>query len=249
MDSPWARMILASLVVAVVAVLAFKWCYRVELAATRRNRMVARLIEMFLYQDSLRASVRAAGRLSKALGFYLFSLLLPILAAMVPVMLFLLIVEPLLAYSSLPVGNQFLVETRAEKGNADSLNWMEDGGIRLTAPPFKLPGGKRTIWRFEGKESGRFSLSFGGEAEKSSIEVVVGSRTDLPVPRWSRSAILTLLPGLGKIPETGPLLSATVAYPEQSYSLVGLSCGWMTALSLVSFILAIPVAVMFRLRL
>lgn len=244
MDAPWFSMIFASLLVAVVAVLAFKWCYRPDTALALRNRMVARLIEMFLYQESLRASGRAAGRLMKSLGGYLAALLLPLLAAIVPAVAILILVEPMLAWSPIPVGDTFLVETES----TEPVEWREHEGIQLTAPPFRFPGSDRTVWRFEGVKKGIFPLTFTEREKTSSISSAVGQRKWSLTPKWKSSAA-AFLPGVGKVEGVGSVSTAFMEYPEQSYAILGFKCGWLTALSVISFMLAIPVAVMFRIRL
>ncbi|MAS92931.1 MAG: hypothetical protein CMO55_07005 [Verrucomicrobiales bacterium] len=244
MEAPWFSMIFASLLVAVVAVLAFKWAYRPHSALVKRNRMVARLIEMFLYQESLRASGRAAGRLMKALGAYLVALLLPLFAAMAPAVLILVLVEPMLAWSPFSAGQDFLVETESP----ETVEWQEAEGLQLTAPPFRFSDSGRTVWRFQGEKEGIFELTFGEGKEHSTLEVVIGTRTWILKPGWTTSAA-GLLPGVGAIREGQAISRCLVEYPEQLYRISGWNCGWLTALSVISFLLAIPAAIIFKIRL
>lgn len=236
MTTAWIILLGASLLVALVAVLVFKRCSRPEKILTARNRLVARFIELFLYQDSLRALARSGGRLGISLGRYLSALLLPLLAAVAVVLPLLAFSSPLLSRKPISASSTFLVEAR---GVAE----VERIALQPEGIAVRIPGENRVVWRCQAKGESAISLDTSGDNVR--IPLAFGDGCPWIVPGWTTSPLAALLPGTGNLrAENTEFGLLRIDYPERSFEVAGLKLDWLTTLSLFSLVFSIPIAML-----
>lgn len=248
METAWVILLLASISVAVVAVYAFKKISHPGKIAFHRNRLLARTVELFLYQESLRALGRASGRLWGSLFRYLFALALPILAALVVVLPILILVCPFLADSPIQTGRPFLVEISwiAENGEFD----LEGEGVRATAPPVRVPGEGRVVWRCEASQEPECFLRPVSGSHSVRFPVATGNGCRWIIDEWTASGIEAIAPGVVRIDgEKLQFEKLRIDYPEREYRVLGGRFDWLTILSVSSILFSIPVAIFARITL
>lgn len=244
MATAWIILIIASLVVAIVAVFIFKAVSKPSVIRLTRNRLLARFVELFLYQENLLSLTRASGRLWISLARYLLALLLPLLAASVMIIPLLSAVFPILSKVPLSPGDSFLVEVKTDS-NSISPELLGEGVIS-PIPPVRIPGENRTLWRCVTIAAKKHALILQSGGNHSRYPIAAGDGERWIVDQWT-SSFAKVLPGIGEIENTdGGLSQIYVEYPERHFETLFFRSGWLTMLSCLSLAFSIPIAFLAR---
>jgi uncharacterized membrane protein (DUF106 family) len=215
------------------------------LAAVKRQ-IHADLFEMRLFNDDLRAMLRAQGAILVHNAAYLRLSLAPTLWMAVPLILVVAQLQSYFGYSGIPIGRPVLLTAQLKSPAgaqtdsppppivAEARRGVTaiDGapGIRIDTPAIWFPSLQQVVWRVVVDAPGDYILRVrvGQESYDKTLHASneLGRRS--PV-RPSRGLLGQLMyPSEAPLQDSAPLTSITVSYPEGEMNLFGWRVGWMT---------------------
>lgn len=212
--------ILAASFLAIVWYALSKWSggYLLE-----RDRAVAHLLELGIYADQPRVTLRVLADLigsSLALGSRLvkpaFLFLLPLVLVLLPLWRF-------NDYRPVRPGEATLLVAHTS-GSAPTLSTSE--GVRLDAGPLKLPEGNGYVWRVRPQQAGVHALVIAEGEQKWSKTLTC---SDQPTLVSTRRAQLGLhwQPFESALPSGGPVESIELLYPRRQFWLGDRLVPWL----------------------
>ena len=258
---PLVGLTVVSLAVGIAMLLVFKATSNQAGIAAVKRKIHACLFEIRLFNDDLRAILRAQGELLRHNLTYLKFSLVPLLWMIVPFVLLIAQLQFHYGYRPLAPESAALVEVVLAEGWEEALPHEDfDGftrpavaleapaGVRIETPGVWAPEAREMTWRVAGERPGEYELAVavGGERYTKSLRVADEPGIDLLSPiRPDRDFFEQLLyPAEPPLPE-GPVQSIAVAYPGAEVWFLGWTTHWMV----VFFILSIVFAFMLRNRL
>lgn len=264
---PLVGLTVVSLVTAVGMLLVFKATSNQGGIAAVKRQIHACLFEIRLFNDDLRAILRAQGELLRHNLRYLKFSVVPLLWMIVPLFLLIAQLQFQYAYEPLQPDRPAIVEMVLEEGWEEALPpeavEVVDGfprpaaklvapeGVRLETPGVWAPDVREMSWRISGESAGAYELGveLGGETYTKRLRVSAGERVAaaglLSPIRPPRNVLQQLVyPAEPPLPD-GPVESLSVAYPGAEVWFFGWRTHWMV----VFFILSIAFAFALRNRL
>ena len=231
----WALAMWA-VVFGVLAIVLFKVATPQRRLAAARDRLVGRLLEAAIYQNSLRTLLAVQGALVVANLRYLV-LALPALAALaLPLVLVLPQLDARFGRRPLEVGEAMLVTITAHQGSGFQL--ASDPGLAVESGPLRDPGRGELVWRVRAVEAGRHDLILSGAAgDEMTLEVSV-AEDGLPALAAARhrSGLSQLLhdPAAVPLPAASPVERFGADIPARDVRLFGVVAHWLVGFTLVS---------------
>lgn len=264
---PLVGLTVVSLLTAVGMLLVFKATSNQGGIAAVKRQIHACLFEIRLFNDDLRAILRAQGELLRHNLRYLKFSIVPLLWMIVPLFLLIAQLQFQYGYEPLAPGRAAIVEMVLVEGWEEALPQeaveVIDGfprpaaelvapeGVRVETPGVWAPDVREMSWRVSGERPGdhEVALELGGERFTKRLRVGAGqgvAAAGLLSPiRPPRSALQQLVyPAEPPLPG-GPVASIRVAYPGADVWFFGWRTHWMV----VFFILSIAFAFALRNRL
>lgn len=254
---PIVPVTIAALLSGIFALLVYRWTSNQAAIAAVKRRLFGHLLEVRLFNDDLRAVLRAQLRLLRENLTYLRLNLVPLLWMIVPFVLLIAQLQFHYGYGGLEVGERTLLTVDLVAPDAEP---SADGeppprpGVDLEAPPgvavetpgVWVPSLHQVAWRVRALDPGRHELVFrtGGEEFTKSVFVVdpdAGARWVRRSPTRRRAAIVDqlLYPAEPSLPRDGPVDRIDIRYPAASISFFGLfDLHWLIAFLILSIGLA-----------
>ena len=247
---PAVGLALVSLLTAAAMLVVFKRTSdQARLAAVKRA-IHAGLFEIRLYNDDLRAIVRAQLEILRHNATYLRLSLMPMLWVIVPLVLVIAQLQFYYGYAELRPGDPVLLKMKLRPGTDGNGATIEaPPHLRLDTPAVWFPGANEVIWRLVPTEPGEYDVrvGVGGESYSKTVRVAGGVARRSPLRVEAGILNQLLYPSESPLPGRGPVSAITVGYAEQDVPIFGVSLNWMVlyfALSLVfAFILRKPFGV------
>ena len=226
---------------ALVTALAILWVVRLTsdqhaLAAVKRQ-IHADLFEMRLFNDDLRALLRAQGAVLAHNGRYLRLSLLPLVCTAVPLALGIAQLQAWYGYSGLAPDVPVLVSADLAPGVEPADPRLEGDGVRVDGEAMYFPSLRQLIWRVVPTASGarQLVLEVNGVRYEKSLVVATGLARRSPIRPPAALIDQLLEPSEPPIPPGGPLAAIHVPYPERSIGVFGGSLHWLVLYLVVSF--------------
>jgi uncharacterized membrane protein (DUF106 family) len=242
----WVSLTLYAGVMAVLALLVYKRCSNQRAIEAAKRRMAASIFEIRLFNDDLRAILRAQGALLRDNLRYLGLNLVPLvvmLALMLPLFAHLQFVY---GYEGLPVGKPAVVtvelgEPELRDTDRPDVELRAPDGVRIEAGPLWLQPRRELSWRLVGERPGRYELALdldGREATKSLV-VASGLARRSPIRQQAGLWNQLLYPAEDPLPSGLGVDSISLAYPERDVSLLGFEMHWSIAILILSLVIAL----------
>ncbi len=206
------------------AFLVFVFRYASNQQAIRRvkDQLQAHVLAVRLFQDQLGVVLRSYGYILRCTLTYLRHSLVPLAVMLLPLALLLTQVELRLGRIALKPRDTFLLQARLDgRVPADQVSVRMPRGLRLSAPPVRIPEQREVSWRIRAETYGDFFVEVmaAGQSFTKQVRVAPGlarlSATRLR-SNW-RQALLH--PGELPLPADGPLEAIQVRYPRRSIEL------------------------------
>lgn len=251
-SSPLLGITLWSIPTALFALLVFKRTSNQDRIAEVKRRIQACLFEIRLFNDDLRAIVRAQGEILRHVIHYQGLALKPMIWILPPLVLLMVHLHAFYGFRALQTGDEALVSVELENG------WRSPGGsdeppVRLEAPPgvrldtpaVWVPSLNEVSWRVTAEAPGDYELRFAaGDQQVSKSLSVTNSVVRLSPTRPDRSFLGQLeWPSEPPIPRSSPIRSIHVVYPEGSVNVFGWILESQYAWMVVFFVLTMVIAV------
>jgi hypothetical protein len=236
---PLAGLALFALLAAIVVLLVIRAASNQPKIAAVKRSIRAALFEIRLFNDDLRAILRAQGEIARHNLTYLRLSLVPMIWVLLPLALLMAHLHAYYGYGGLQPGNTALVTVRMAEGwrppaGADgpagpALTLVAPPGLRVETPRVWAAALREASWRIGADRDGDYDVIVRLEGETFAKRVQVSNA------RVSRSPVRPAA-GLGKqllhpaeppLPAGSLLDSITVTYPERGISILGRDTHWM----------------------
>jgi uncharacterized membrane protein (DUF106 family) len=243
---PWVSLTLYSLVLAVLALLVYKRCSNQRAIEAAKRRMAASIFEIRLFNDDLRAILRAQGSLLRDNLRYLGLNLVP-LVVMVALMLPLFAhLQFVYGYEGFRVGRPAVVTVALNEpallhSDRPDVELRAPDGLRVEAGPVWVQPRRELVWRVVGERPGRYELALDLEGREATKSVVVesGLTRRSPIRQESGFWKQLLYPAEDPLPSGLGVASITLDYPERDVSLLGFGMHWSIAILILSLVIAL----------
>ncbi len=238
--SPWWGMLVVSFLTGLVMLFIFKYTSNQAGIRRTKDRIKAHLLEMRLYQDSLRNSFKAQGGILKANLKYMSHSLKPLLVMFVPVILILIQLNFWFAYRPLKPGEPVLLKVKLNK----SFSPMETEivlqpapGLQIETPGLRIEEESEIDWRISFTEAGIYSLKLlvGSESLNKSVAVGQKSLSILSPRRVSKSFWEQLFyPTEPPLIKNSAVQDIEILYPAGGLPFLGWNMHWLIAFFIFS---------------
>ena len=216
-----------SLVSAVLALLVYKRVSNQDGIERVKRKMQASLFEIRLYNDDLRAIMRAQGAFLLGNLRYLALNLKPLLWLLVPFILIFVHLEPRFRYEGLAPDQSAVVKARLAPSDDESVAKPEMAlavpeGLRLTSPGVWSARLGEMAWRVVADAPGAYEVAVTYAGAEHGKELRFGERTTLFAPRRPARSFVDQLahPAERPLPEDSGLVAIEVNYAERDWGKV-----------------------------
>lgn len=203
---------------------------QVALAAVKR-RIHAALLEMRLYNDDLRALLRAQGEVIRHNLRYVGLSLVPLVVTAIPLTLAIAQMQAWYGYGGLAPGQPTTVTAIVADGGS-ALPRLESSTVEVVGPARYFPTRHEVVWRIVPREPGASTLRIvaddGAAVEKT---LHVGPATARRSPSRERADLVQqlLYPSEAPIDDGLAVQAVSVPYPERSLDVAGYHVHWLVA--------------------
>jgi hypothetical protein len=248
----WVSLTLYALVLAVLALLVYKRCSNQRAIEAAKRRMAASIFEIRLFNDDLRAILRAQGALLRENFRYLGLNLVP-LVVMVALMLPLFAhLQFVYGYEGLPVGKPAVVtvalaEPALREGTSSSsrdrprVALRAPEGVRVEQGPVWVAPRRELSWRLVGERPGRYEVALDLDGRETTKSLVIDGALTRRSPVRQRAGFWNqlLYPAEDPLPSGVGVASIRLDYPEHDVSLLGFHMHWSIAILILSLVIAL----------
>ena len=241
--SAWPGLLAASVLVALMALAAFRFCSNQAALRRRREVAFARLLELQLFRDDLLGIFGTLGRVVCAAALYLKESLKPLGVVFVPLALALVQFAGWFEFRPLIPGEAALVtltlDETAEVAGA-AVKATASSGIDVETEPFLSPAHREAIWRVRPRlpvAPGRITVNLEHEALGKEIVAAENGLVRVSLRRVREGAWIRLLhPGEPALPRRTPAVALAVDYPRRKLYLGSYRVHWLVALCVCSLL-------------
>lgn len=236
--APLAVMLVLALMTALVILAVMKTTSDQNALAAAKRRIHADLLEMRLFNDDVRALLRAQGALLAHNGRYLWLSLVPVLITALPLTLVIAQVQSWYGYTGMTAGEPTVVTAELAGDAGAALPTLDAPGADVDGGPMHFPTLHQVVWRIVPREPGphtlRLRLPSGVAIDKTFH---TGDDIARRSPSRDRAALLTqlLYPSEPPLPADAPVTAIRVAYPERALDLFGYDVHWLIVYLAASF--------------
>ena len=235
--SPWVGLIVVSLLTAVPMLLVFRATSNQTALAAVKKKIHAGLFEIRLFNDDLRAIVRAQLSILRQNLSYLRLSLPPMLWIVPPLVLLFAQLQFHYGYRGLAVEQPVLLEASLapdavrDDGAKPALELEVPDGLRVETPALWSAAESRFSWRIAAERQGDYVVKLGYAGREVEKTVHAGERIVRRSPERLAPGFLNqlLYPAEPPLPADGPFSEITIDYPELAVSLFGLEMPWWVA--------------------
>lgn len=246
---PIVGLTLVSLATAAALLIVFKRTSdQARLAAVKRS-IHAALFEIRLFNDDLRAILRAQLEILRHNAAYLRLSLVPMLWVIVPLVLVVAQLQFHYGYAPLQPGEPVLLKVEMRQGSGENVALEPPAQVRLDTPAVWLPGAREVVWRVRPEGAGAYDvpITVGTERYVKRLQVAGGVVRRSPVRLEEGFWNQLLYPSEPPLPDEGAVAAITVAYQDGNVDVFGWDLNWMVVyigLSLIfAFVLRKPFGV------
>jgi hypothetical protein len=235
-----------SLVTAIFMLIVFKRTSNQAALAEVKRRIHAGLFEIRLFNDDLRAILRAQGEILRTNLTYLKLSLVPMVWILPPLVLVIAQLQFHYGYEGLRAGDNTLLEVDLKPGtvaDGDRPRAKLDlpPGLRAEGGEVWVPSQSQLAWRLAAEEEGDFEIGVEIDGAPPVTKTVrVTDRTVRLSPiRVDRSFLAQLIyPAEPPLPPVGPVHAIHVRYPDRAVSVLGIGMHWMIPFFVLSIAFA-----------
>ena len=245
--SPWVGLTLVSLLAAIGILWIFKRTSNQTALEAIKRKIHAGLFEIRLFNDDLRAIMRAQFQILGHNAVYLRYSLAPMIWILPPLVLIMVQLQFHYGYSGLEIDEPVLIEVDFKEGAVSeeptaaaepAVDLVVPSGIRVETPAVWIPKERQLAWRIAAEEPGDYEIGVVYEGETYSKTVSVSERIVRRSPRRVDTSFLEQLlwPAEDPLPSASPIQTISVGYPEDP-AFIGLP-KWMWIFFVLSIVFA-----------
>lgn len=240
---PLAVMLALAFVTALVVLGVMKVASNQARMTAAKRRIHADLLEMRLYNDDVRALLRAQGSLLRHNAAYIWLSLVPLLITALPLTLAIAQVQSWYGYTGLVPGQPTLVTADLRGPAPGALPTLEagspgDAAIDADGPGMYFPSLQQVVWRVvphaPGPQVVRVRVA-GAAAIEKTVFVGPGPARRSPSREGPDLVAELLYPSEPPLPMDSPVAAIRVDYPERALALLGFELHWLVVYLAASF--------------
>jgi uncharacterized membrane protein (DUF106 family) len=242
---PIVSLVVVSLVVSVFMLLVFKRTSNQAGLEDVKRRIHAGLFEIRLFNDDLRAILRAQNEILRTNVSYLRLSLVPMLWILPPLVLVIAQLQFHYGYEGLQPGASTLLkvdlEPEAVTGARPRARLDLPPGLRADTGEVWIPAESQLAWRLVPESEGDFELgvTVDGVGPVTKSVRVTDRTVRLSPVRVDRSFLSQLIdPAEPPLPRNGPIRAIHVDYPDREVSVLGFGMHWMIPFFVLSIAFA-----------
>ncbi len=238
----WVGLVVVSLVAAIGMLLVFKRTSNQDQLAAVKRRIHACLFEIRLYNDDLRAILRAQVEILRHNLTYLRLSFLPMIWMIVPLVLVIAQLEFHYDYRGLMPGETAVVKVRlkGEPTARPEAALQAPDGLRVETPAVWIPSQRELAWRIAAERRGDYHLEVVVDGDAESKTVRVSDRVVRLSPLRVTSGFMDELiyPAEAPLPAASRLASIALVYPDRDFEVMGFGLHWMVVFFILSIVFA-----------
>lgn len=217
-----------------------------------KDKIKAHLLELRLYQDNMRTSLKAQGSILLSNLKYMSYQARPLLVMIVPVILILIQLNFWFAYKSLEPNQKALLKIQLKEEYSPletDIKIESHPSINIETLPLRIEEEGEITYRLSAKEQGRHTLhiSIGQEIITKQIAVTQKPLSRISPRRIQHKFIEQLLyPSEAPLPKSSPVQSVEITYPTNNLNFFGLGIHWLIAFFILSIIFGFSLKGIFR---
>jgi hypothetical protein len=255
---PLVGLVVVSLVTAVGMLVVFRRTSDQQKLSAVKRSIHASLFEIRLFNDDLRAILRAQSEILRHNATYLRLSMMPMLWVIAPLVLVIAQLQFHYGYTAIHPGQPVLVKAQlrdaggrgasavvpaaAEAGGKESAVAVLEApeGIQVETPTVWLPAASEVIWRIAPKAAGEYELRVHVGNETQNKTIVVNSAVTRRSPFRLQAGFLNevLYPSEAPLPRDSAISAITVGYSEGNIDVFGWELHWMVVFFALSIIFA-----------
>lgn len=232
----WAALVVLGAVTAIVVLGVVKATSDQAAMAAAKRQVHADLFEMRLYNDDVRALLRAQAAVLRHNATYLRLSFLPLLLTAVPLTLAITQLQSWYGYTGLRVNEPVLV-TADLRSAAPVASTLDAPGTTVDGAGAFFPTLQQVVWRVVPREPGDHVLTVGvGSATfEKSLHVSDGVARRSPLRPGPGLLSQLLEPSEPPLPADAPVLAIRVAYPSRDVDVLGWHLHWLVVYLVAAF--------------
>jgi uncharacterized membrane protein (DUF106 family) len=238
----WVGLTVVSLVAAVGMLLVFKKTSDQEKLAAVKRRIHACLFEIRLFNDDLRAILRAQLEVLRHNLTYLKLSLVPLFWMIVPFVLVIAQLQFHYGYLGLRPGQTAVVKVllKEERATRPAASLEAPDGLRVETPPLWIPTTRELAWRIGAEREGDYQIQVVVDGTAETKTVRVSDQVVRLSPLRVAAGFLDELiyPAEAPLPASSPLASIGLAYPGRDIEVLGFGLHWMVVFFVLSMVFA-----------
>jgi hypothetical protein len=250
---PLVSLSVVSLLVSILMLVVFKKTSNQEALALTKRKIHAGIFEIRLFNDDLRAILRAQNEILRTNLTYLRLSLWPMLFILPPFALVIAQLEFHYGYAGLRPGERALLTVdltpEAAGGTRPQALLALPAGLRAETEAVWIKAESQLIWRLVAERDGDYELDLAIDgAPRITKTMRVTPRTVRLSPERVDSGFLSqlLYPAEPPLPSGGPVRAVRLSYPEREISVLGHGMNWMIPFFALSIAFAFALRGVFK---
>jgi len=237
---PFWELAVLSVLFALGALLVFKRLSNQKGIRAAKDKVMAYLLQVILYQDDVRTVLRAQGKVLRYNFVYLGHNLVPMVFLILPFILVVMNLDPRFRFDPAKAGDPtYLTVTLREGVDVAALDVTLEApeGIRVESPGVRVPEKRTVDWRLRPERDGQYTLTIRAGDDVQTKRLVVGERVKMLAPKREGGSLLYQManPGEPPIPKASPIEEIHLSYARtQTIPVLGIDMHWIFVFLLVS---------------
>lgn len=245
--APWPGLIVASLFSAAIFVTLFHFTADQNRLRRARNRLVARTLELLLFQHDLRVSFSACGRILAANGLYLGQFLWPMSIGLTPLVLIFVQMECWFDRRPLHVGEPAVLTVALDPAYSVVDTPVEvrvSEQVRIDSPAVRVSARNELAWRVIAVAPGQgwIDVTLAGVTERKALvtgEQLARVSPRRVAPRWTSELFAPSEPPLTA---SSPVRWMEISYPSREISLGLRDFPWIVVVGVLMMVFSLILA-------
>lgn len=239
--APWLGLTVICLAAAGILVALFHFSSDQPALRRARNRFMARILELLLFQHDFRVTLSACGRILSANLGYLKVLLLPILIATVPLILIFIQLACWFERRPLQIGETAVLEIELDPSHPVTQTVVDlklPAIARLDSPAVRTLATNEQAWRVRAIASGVAAIEVRVDGQTEQKQMRVGNQLARISPRRAPSNFWNeiLYPSEPPLTRANAINRIEITYPERKLFCMGSEIHWTIAALLMMMV-------------
>lgn len=249
---PIVPLVFVSLLVSILMLVVFKRTSDQAALAAVKRKIHAGLFEIRLFNDDLRAILRAQGEILRHNLTYLRLSLWPMLFVLPPLVLVIAQLQFHYGYEGLRPGQRALVRVdlapQADGGARPAATLDVPAGLRAETEAVWIEAESQLLWRLVAEREGDYELGLDVAGTRLTKTVRVTPKTVRLSPERVDAGFLSqlLYPAEPPLPSGSPVRAVHLSYPEREVSVLGYGMHWMIPFFVLSIAFAFALRGLFK---